>query len=234
MVTAARCRAEPALQRLRTLVAGGRTHADFPKWPLGPATALSQMAAIRGTADPGCPRRPNFDPHDPRKWVKFQSAQTVVHRVDVAGTLIEVGFTPNRKIEARLAHLIATAGKSIHFMMFLFANEALGEAIVTCHARGIPVQGILERKMSRVGRFSQLARLQKAGVALRFDDNAFFLHHKTIVIDESVVITGSMNFTRNALEVNDENVVIVHDDILAKVYLEEFNRNWSASLPADR
>ena len=163
-----------------------------------------------------------------------KAANNDIHRIEVGGTLIEVGFTPNRKIEAHLAHLISTARRSVHFMMFLFANEALGDAIVACHARGVPVQGILEKKMSKAGRFNQLGKLQKTGVEVRFDDNVFFLHHKTIIIDESIVNTGSMNFTRNALEVNDENIIIVYDAILARVYLEEFNRNWITSLRSAR
>ncbi len=35
------------------------------------------------------------------------------------------------------------------------------------------------------------------------------LHHKTIVIDDAIVITGSMNYTPPANEYNDENIVVL-------------------------
>jgi phosphatidylserine/phosphatidylglycerophosphate/cardiolipin synthase-like enzyme len=46
------------------------------------------------------------------------------------------------------------------------------------------------------------------------------------------VITGSFNFSKNADESNDENVIVVtHGDIAAQ-YLQEFERRWAeASAP---
>jgi Phosphatidylserine/phosphatidylglycerophosphate/cardiolipin synthases and related enzymes len=35
------------------------------------------------------------------------------------------------------------------------------------------------------------------------------MHLKYIIIDDSVVITGSYNFSRNAQEFKDQNVVII-------------------------
>jgi len=35
------------------------------------------------------------------------------------------------------------------------------------------------------------------------------LHHKLMVIDDSIVIAGSMNYTRPANEFNDENIFVI-------------------------
>jgi phosphatidylserine/phosphatidylglycerophosphate/cardiolipin synthase-like enzyme len=56
------------------------------------------------------------------------------------------------------------------------------------------------------------------------DGNPRKMHHKVIIIDESIVITGSHNFSRNADEKNDENVLIIYSPRLAKEYLIEFSR----------
>ena len=37
------------------------------------------------------------------------------------------------------------------------------------------------------------------------------LHHKIIVIDEQLVITGSFNYTGAANAINDENIVVIGD-----------------------
>jgi phosphatidylserine/phosphatidylglycerophosphate/cardiolipin synthase-like enzyme len=50
------------------------------------------------------------------------------------------------------------------------------------------------------------------------------MHHKVIVIDERIVITGSYNFTSRAERRNDENLLIIDDPTLAAAYLAEFER----------
>jgi phosphatidylserine/phosphatidylglycerophosphate/cardiolipin synthase-like enzyme len=53
------------------------------------------------------------------------------------------------------------------------------------------------------------------------------MHHKVIVIDDQTVITGSLNFSNNANESNDENVVIVTNSAIAQEYLGEFEKRWA-------
>jgi phosphatidylserine/phosphatidylglycerophosphate/cardiolipin synthase-like enzyme len=50
------------------------------------------------------------------------------------------------------------------------------------------------------------------------------------VIDDSIVVTGSYNFSRSAEEANDENVVVVHDAALGRVYLQEFERIFQSAV----
>jgi phosphatidylserine/phosphatidylglycerophosphate/cardiolipin synthase-like enzyme len=50
------------------------------------------------------------------------------------------------------------------------------------------------------------------------------MHHKVIILDDSTVITGSYNFSRNAEERNDENTLVIHSPEMARLYLEEFER----------
>ena len=56
------------------------------------------------------------------------------------------------------------------------------------------------------------------------DGNSGQMHHKAIIIDEKIVITGSYNFTRSAATRNDESVVIIYDEDIAGFYLQEFQR----------
>jgi phosphatidylserine/phosphatidylglycerophosphate/cardiolipin synthase-like enzyme len=45
-----------------------------------------------------------------------------------------------------------------------------------------------------------------------------------MIIDSSIVITGSYNFSANAEERNDENTLILHNVDIAALYLAEFQR----------
>ena len=70
-------------------------------------------------------------------------------------------------------------------------------------------------------------RLKQSGVDVLEDGNCYILHHKVIIIDERTVITGSYNFTGSAERDNDENLVIIDDPTLARVYLDEFQRVYA-------
>jgi len=60
------------------------------------------------------------------------------------------------------------------------------------------------------------------------------LHSKTIIIDadtasEPTVIVGSTNFSNNGNNVNDENMLIIHDARVANQFLQEFNARYKAA-----
>jgi phosphatidylserine/phosphatidylglycerophosphate/cardiolipin synthase-like enzyme len=152
------------------------------------------------------------------------------NRFSVSGIPVEVYFTPSDPVEEHLVSLIGSATRSIHFMAFSFTNENYTRAIQSAIGRGVPVQGIIE-SMGAKASAGQFSALQRAGVDVRSDSNPYFLHHTVIIVDQTTCITGSLTFTKNALERNDENVVIVHDPGLAKHYLLEFIRLWPKEKP---
>ncbi len=53
------------------------------------------------------------------------------------------------------------------------------------------------------------------------------MHHKVIIIDNSIVVTGSLNFSSSADEDNEENVVILDNPEIAALYLQEFDKLWN-------
>src|SRR5438132_12785887 len=64
-------------------------------------------------------------------------------------------------------------------------------------------------------------------------DVACAKYDKVIVVDDHLMITGSYNFTSSAERDNDENLVIVEDAVVARAYLEEFQRVYAqAQSPA--
>jgi phosphatidylserine/phosphatidylglycerophosphate/cardiolipin synthase-like enzyme len=50
------------------------------------------------------------------------------------------------------------------------------------------------------------------------------MHHKTIIIDDALVITGSYNFTKSAEKSNDENLLMIRSPQLATQALAEYTR----------
>ena len=52
-----------------------------------------------------------------------------------------------------------------------------------------------------------------------------------MIIDREIVITGSFNFTKAAEEKNAENLLIIRDKGLAKVYIENWEKHKGHSEP---
>lgn len=50
------------------------------------------------------------------------------------------------------------------------------------------------------------------------------LHHKFAVVDESTVVVGSQNWSDSANHTNDENVLVIKNSRIAKMYKQEFER----------
>jgi phosphatidylserine/phosphatidylglycerophosphate/cardiolipin synthase-like enzyme len=99
-------------------------------------------------------------------------------------------------------------------------------------AAGVDVAGVYENTGSET-EGAELRTFFCAGVPVRQDGNPRFLHHKLIVVDNRIVIAGSFNFSNNATDNNDENVIIIDNPEIANLYVQEFGRVWSIATEPD-
>lgn len=135
---------------------------------------------------------------------------------------IETLFSPEDGVEERLVALIESAQVSIQFMAYSFTSDPLGKAIRLRAKNGVNVIGILDEDQAKTNEGGEYDPFLQAGLNIKLDGNTGQMHFKTIIIDEKVVITGSYNFSRNAAEFNDENVLIIHDPVIAEIFVDEF------------
>ncbi|WKZ38100.1 MAG: phospholipase D-like domain-containing protein [Anaerolineales bacterium] len=142
------------------------------------------------------------------------------------GTPVQVLFSPEDNVMRNLIALVKDARTSIRFLAFSFTDFPLAQVMIERANAGVDVKGVFETFGSNSPN-SELRTFWCAGLPVRQDGNASFLHHKVIVVDNSIVVTGSLNFSANADEVNEENVLIVDNAGIAALYLQEFEKIWS-------
>ncbi len=159
------------------------------------------------------------------------TSQPVQAIVDARGQPFVVMYAPEDDPFDTLVALVSTAQSSIRFMAFSFTNDALGLAMLDRFNAGVDVSGIFEVRGSET-EYAELPRLYCAGVPVRQDGNPQTYHHKVVVIDNYVVITGSMNFSDSAADDNDENMVAISDPEVAQLFIQEFDRNWARATEA--
>jgi phosphatidylserine/phosphatidylglycerophosphate/cardiolipin synthase-like enzyme len=150
--------------------------------------------------------------------------------VTVASTDLEIRFAPEDEAMAHLISLVEGAQESIYFMAFSFTDDNLAAAMLDKIEEGVEVKGIFETRGSE-SPYSELYSIACAGMDVRQDGNPGTMHHKVIIIDGRTLATGSFNFSENADESNDENLISLANAVIARQYQREFDRLWAEARP---
>jgi phosphatidylserine/phosphatidylglycerophosphate/cardiolipin synthase-like enzyme len=156
-------------------------------------------------------------------------ANTPFPEITINDSLVRVYFSPEDHPGESLVQLIKSAQESIYFLAYSFTSDSLADSIIERAQAGIAVSGVLENSQALTNEGGEYDRFRQAELDVRLDSNPHAMHHKVIIIDQAIVVTGSYNFSRNAEEINDENVLVINNPAIAKLYLEEFNQLYSAA-----
>ncbi|MFN8462027.1 MAG: phospholipase D-like domain-containing protein [Anaerolineales bacterium] len=147
----------------------------------------------------------------------------------VNGSTVWVIFTPeDGALEQAIIPLVNAAQFEVRFLAFSYTDYPLANAMIQRLQNGVNVAGVYERVGSDTDA-AEFDTLYCAGVSVRRDTNPGFMHDKVIIVDQRYVITGSLNFSTNAEESNDENVIMLDNPEIAQLYLQEFDRIWAQS-----
>jgi phosphatidylserine/phosphatidylglycerophosphate/cardiolipin synthase-like enzyme len=141
------------------------------------------------------------------------------------GTPVQVLFSSEDHAVSNLIALVNDAKFNVRFLAFSFTDYPLAEAMINRAKAGVDVQGVFETFGSNSPR-AELKTFWCAGVPVRQDGNSSFLHDKIIIIDSSIVVTGSLNFSSSADDDNEENVIIIDNPEIAALYLQEYQKIW--------
>ncbi len=151
-------------------------------------------------------------------------AETPNPEVRMDGINMEVYFSPDDGVAEHILEILNNAQESIYFMAFSFTRDDFGEAMRAQAENGLTVAGVMEEQQIKSNIGTEYDFFKQAELNVFVDGNEDQMHHKTMIIDEQIVITGSYNFSRSAEIRNDENVVVFHNEQIADFFLEEFQR----------
>ncbi len=147
------------------------------------------------------------------------------HDIEPAANAYEVYFCPEDACSSQIIRQIDRAQGYIYVAMYSFTVDSIADALIRARNRGVDVKVVMEK--SQVGRGSEYERLKNAGIDVRLDKNPDYMHNKFMIIDGKIITTGSFNWSLRADKKNDENLLIVYSEELAKQYKEEFFELWS-------
>ncbi len=169
-----------------------------------------------------------------RENARFHNRKTDVlsaHRFTFAGYPIYVFFAPQDRVVDTITALVNRAEKEVFFAIYSFTYDPLGEAMVGRWNNGVMIAGVID-KAGANDPASEYPLLRSAHIPILIDSVPFgsrILHEKIMVIDRTIAVTGSANWSNNANYNNDENTLIIyHPGVVKQFYTETLNRYLEA------
>ena len=150
-----------------------------------------------------------------------------------AGMAVQTCFSPHGKCASHILREIGQAQKEILVAVYAFTSDELAWSLVKAGQRGVKVQVIVDQEFDAANESSKRSFLEQQRMAVRRvsgldkGKSPGLMHQKFAVIDRTVVLTGSYNWTASAEAFNDENLLLFRDaGALAEEYRKEFFRIW--------
>ncbi len=142
-------------------------------------------------------------------------------------------FSPKGGASKELVRLIKAAKKEIMVAAYAFSSKYLGQALSAALKHGIKIRVILDGDNARKS-YSIDEWLAGEGIAVQFIEiKRGSLHHKFMLIDNRLLITGSYNFTNESEFRNHEAAIFTNHKGLIQSFATEFERLWSQCTPAE-
>ena len=139
-------------------------------------------------------------------------------------TPAHVYFSPNGGATDAVVKEISKAKSEILVQAYSFTSKEIAKALVDAHKRGVHTEILLD-KSNRSQKYSAADFTHNMGIPTYIDAEHAIAHNKIMIIDKETVITGSFNFTKAAEEKNAENLLILENKELAKVYIDNWNKH---------
>jgi phosphatidylserine/phosphatidylglycerophosphate/cardiolipin synthase-like enzyme len=142
----------------------------------------------------------------------------------IEGTQVEVYFSPDDGTIERLIGLVESAQDEV--LAYSFTDDELASALKDAVNSGVIVAGVLDKSQALGNIGGEYEHLLENGIEVRLDGNPYSMHHKVLIIDDQILVTGSYNFSNSAKTRNDENTLVIHSPEMAELFNKEFERVW--------
>jgi phosphatidylserine/phosphatidylglycerophosphate/cardiolipin synthase-like enzyme len=148
---------------------------------------------------------------------------------------IRVLFAPDDDLQGEVLKVIEQENECIYVAAFVFSNSKFAHALADATKRGIKVVMIID-PTGFYDRFGKVPFLKEHGVTVHLYNSHYagqkqssLLHHKFLIgkrnlNNKSIVVFGSANFSRAAVERNQDNLSFSSDPDIVERFTQQFER----------
>jgi phosphatidylserine/phosphatidylglycerophosphate/cardiolipin synthase-like enzyme len=144
----------------------------------------------------------------------------------VQAEVLGVYFTPPAGAASAIVRTLDDSKSEVLVQAYSFTHNAIAQALSRAHQRGVKVSVLLDKKSESTNRYV-MDLMARAQIPVRYDGKHAIAHNKVMVIDETIVITGSFNFTNSADTRNAENFLVLRSGDLAQRYKSQWLSHWA-------
>ena len=137
----------------------------------------------------------------------------------------QVYFSPGEDCVNHIIDLINEAYTQLDICVFTISDDRISRAIVEAMKNGVEIRIISDNfKVEDTG--SDIEDLSRVGIPVKLDTSDNHMHHKFMIVDNKIVLTGSYNWTRSAALYNQENILSMDDEEVVSKFSNEFEKLW--------
>jgi len=157
-------------------------------------------------------------------YKKYVGVALFVFSAPLLANDIAVCFTPGQNCTQQIVDVIDQTQKSLLIQAYQFTSAPIARAVVLAKQRGVDVKVILDKTQYSHGKYCSAVFFEHEGIPVWIDYKPNIAHNKIMILDDTKIVTGSFNFSKNAQERNAENLLIITDPQLASKYTQNFNQ----------
>jgi len=148
--------------------------------------------------------------------------------ISLSKVKIKVLFSPQDNCAQEIVTAIDKAEQYVFVAMYFFTSRPIAQALIRSQDRGVEVKVCLDDEQPHY-EYSKSRYLENKGINIRLIGGSGIMHNKFCIIDDRITITGSYNWTARADLQNDENILIIESEEIARIYKEQFIKYWDGN-----
>lgn len=146
-------------------------------------------------------------------------------------------FSPDDDLQQKLIDLIDQEQQEILLAIYAFTNKKIADALMQAQQRGVHIEIVADPSFL-TDRYTKIGLLHEYGMSvymynpqqsptLRKKSVSNIMHNKFVIFkknmnNQTIIWTGSFNFTNSAHISNQENVVVLNDPAIVRRYEHQF------------
>lgn len=144
--------------------------------------------------------------------------------------MTKVYFSPGPDCMNAIIDTLKKAKRRAKICVFTISDNRIVDAVKEMQLNGVNIKVISDND-KRFDQGNDIDYIARLGIDVRLDTTQAHMHHKFAVIDDTITITGSYNWTRSAEQKNYENILVTDSKDVAKAYGREFDKLWEITEP---
>ena len=132
-------------------------------------------------------------------------------------------------VDQAVIDAVNSATRTLDIAAFEWNIPRLTDAVLAAKNRGVVVRMVVDNEHTVDDSGSTIQALINAGIPMTYDNRSAFMHNKFMIIDSTLVITGSMNFTMNDTYRNNNNMLFMRSTRAVEAYQVEFNQMFAGT-----